>query len=367
MIYRSYQANCVLFTKVLRFVFSIKQIYSRCNYCTGTMQQAKRRLSDKQLKKGITFLQKSNDYRGKFVSLRLCVGISHKGLLLLMYRQLNMKKGLTLLAALLALVSCGSLKKEKAGDSEQDQKSLVIYYSQTGATRQVATEIAQELGADTLRIEAEEPYSGTYEETIARTQKEMVSGTLPKLKELGVDISKYDTIFLGYPIWFGTYARPIAALVKEQQFAGKTIVPFCTFGSGGLAASTEDLKKALPEAKILEGYGVRNARVAKAPAEIDRFLKAGGFIKGEVEKLPDYSAQQPVTDEEKAIFDAACGDYQYPLGTPVSVGKRSTAEGTDYRFISKSKDMQGKDTETTIYVTVSKEAGAKPEFTEVVR
>jgi hypothetical protein len=74
-----------------------------------------------------------------------------------------------------------------------------------------------------------------------------------------------------------------------------------------------------------------------------------------------------VTDEEKAIFDAACSSYQFPLGTPQTVGKRTTAESTDYQFTVKSRGMNGEEATSTIYVTVGKEEGAKPEFTEVVR
>ncbi len=172
---------------------------------------------------------------------------------------------------------------------------------------------------------------------------------------------------MGYPIWFGTYAPPIAALVKEIDFAGKKIVPFCTFGSGGLGASVKDLKAALPQSGILAGYGVRNARLSKAPAEVERFLIENGYIVGEVEKLPEYSEQQPVTKEETDIFNAACGDYQYPIGTPVTTGKRTTSAGTDYRYTVNSKDANGNDVEAVVFVTVSNEPDAKPEFTEVVR
>ena len=155
--------------------------------------------------------------------------------------------------------------------------------------------------------------------------------------------------------------------MKEQDFAGKTIVPFCTFGSGGLNTSADALTKALPKAKIVEGYGVRTARVAAAEKELDRFLKENGYKKGTVEKLPDYSAQQPVTDAEKEIFDAACSSYQFPLGTPQTVGKRQTPDGTDYKYTVKSRGFNGEDATSVIYVTVGKEAGAKPEFTQVVR
>jgi hypothetical protein len=194
----------------------------------------------------------------------------------------------------------------------------------------------------------------------------MQGGEMPAIKPLKKKIADYDIIFLGYPIWFGTYANPIITLVKEQDFAGKTIVPFCTFGSGGLNTSSDALKKALPKATIAKGYGVRTARVNSAAKELDRFLKENGYKKGSVEKLPDYSAQQPVTDAERQIFDAACSSYQFPLGTPQTVGKRQTPDGTDYKFTVASRGMNGGgETTSIIYVTVGKDA--KAEFTEVVR
>ena len=221
------------------------------------------------------------------------------------------------------------------------QKALVLYYSQTNNTKSVAEELQKQLGADIESVEADKP--------------------------LQSNLSKYDVIFLGYPIWSGTYATPIATLIKSNDFAGKTIVPFCTFGSGGLNTSSDALKQALPKATIKPGYGVRAARLASAAKELDRFLKENGYKKGTVKKLPDYSAQQPVTDADKAIFDAACSNYQFPLGTPETVGKRTTDDSTDYKYSVKSRGFDGKEGTTIIYVTVGKQAGAKPEFTEVVR
>lgn len=221
------------------------------------------------------------------------------------------------------------------------QKALVLYYSQTNNTKSVAEELQKQLGADIESVEADKP--------------------------LQSNLSKYDVIFLGYPIWSGTYATPIATLIKSNDFAGKTIVPFCTFGSGGLNTSSDALKQALPKATIKHGYGVRAARLASSAKELDRFLKENGYKKGTVKKLPDYSAQQPVTDADKAIFDAACSNYQFPLGTPETVGKRTTDDSTDYKYTVKSRGFDGKEGTTIIYVTVGKQAGAKPEFTEVVR
>ena len=247
------------------------------------------------------------------------------------------------------------------------QKNLVLYYSETGTTKTVAEEIQKQLGADIEVIEAVEPYTGNFQETMQRGQRERQSGQTPALKPLKKKIADYDVIFLGYPIWFGTYAMPIATLVKENDFAGKTVIPFCTFGSGGLNTSTEALRKALPKANIREGYGVRTARVKAVEKELDRFLKENGYKKGKVEKLPDYSEQVPVTDEDKVLFNEACSSYQFPLGTPKTVGKRTTPYGTDYKFTVSSRGMDGKEATSTIFVTVENTAGAKPEFTQVVR
>ena len=249
------------------------------------------------------------------------------------------------------------------GSKETAPKQLVLFYSQTGATQTVAQEIQKVLNADMEAIELENPYTGTYAETIERVGKERQSGELPKLKPLKADLSKYDVIYLGYPIWFGTYALPISSLVKEYDFEGKKIVTFCTFGSGGLEPAIKDLKNALPKAEIADhGFGIRNARIAAAEKELNRFLIEYGYVDGNVVALPGYSEMQPVTEEEKQIFDAACGDYQYPLGTPVLVGKRGTPEGVDYIY-----EVESRGATCTIYVTVGNEEGAKPEFTRVVR
>ncbi len=269
-------------------------------------------------------------------------------------------------AVLVAAVSCKS-KKKPAAEAQTAPKCLVLYYSQTGTTKAVAEEIAKLTGADIEQMDVTEPYDGSYDQTIERCQKERAEGSVPEAKPLNVKVEDYDIVFLGYPIWFGTCARPILGLLAAQDFAGKKVVPFCTFGSGGLESSIADLKAALPKAEIADGYGVRVARLASAPKEIDRFLKENGYVEGEVEPLPEYSETVAVTEEDVAIFDAACGGYQFPLGTPVSVAKRDLPESVDYKYSVTGKGMNGEEMAFTIYVTVGKEQGAAPEFTRVVR
>ena len=267
----------------------------------------------------------------------------------------------------LAAVSCGP-KKPK--EEEKGPKTLVVYYSQTSNTQKVATEIATRLNADIAEIVPVEPYDGDFEATINRGKKELDEGILPEIQPLTVKVADYDLIFLGYPIWFGTYPPPVFTFLDQVDLSGKKVVPFCTFGSGGLVSSIHDLHKAEPGATILEGYGVRAARLDAMPQEIDQFLKAGRFIEGEYTQLTDFTEQLPVNEAEAAIFEAATGDYPMMNARPETVGSRSIPGGTEYLFVAEDlpreemPDMPPMG-QMKVYVTVLD--GKTPEFTQVVR
>lgn len=277
-----------------------------------------------------------------------------------------MKKTILLAATAATLAGCQT-GTGNGGQTPSHAKSIIVYYSQTGATKAVAEELQRQTGADIESIEAVKPYDGDFGQTIARCQEEMAAGTLPELKPLTANIADYDTVYIGYPVWFGTLAMPVTTLLKSVQLDGKVVVPFCTFGSGGLTRTVASMREALPGAKVLDGYGVRNARIAKAPAEIAQFLINIGVKDGQKLQLPDFSAQADLTDAEKAVFDAACGDYPMPLGTPLSVGNRKVEGGTEYLFTVHQDDGKGHAGEATIYVTASDSAGVRPEFTLVER
>jgi flavodoxin len=265
-----------------------------------------------------------------------------------------------------ALSSCSTKSAEKADSADAStDKVLVLYYSQTGATKIIAEELQTQLGADIARIEAKDAYPDDYDATIARWRKELNDSILPEINPIGVNLDDYSTIFLGYPIWGGTYALPVATFLSENSLKGKKVVTFATFGSGGLSSSTKQLAEAQPEATVIQGYGVRNARLDKAKDEITRFLIEGGYIEGTIAPLPDYSAQVEVTPTDVKIFDSACSGYKFPLGTPKTVGKRAGENGTDYRYEVDMTMPDGKVGKATIYVTVAE--GADPEFTLVDR
>ncbi|MCF0191161.1 MAG: hypothetical protein HUJ96_07865 [Marinilabiliaceae bacterium] len=275
-----------------------------------------------------------------------------------------MKKTILLLFAAVLFAACGA---KQSSQEQQKSKSLVVYYSQTGATAQVAAVLAEMVGAALDSIVAVRPYDGDFQATIARCQAEMESGEQPEIKALNYNVADYDTLYVGFPVWFGTMAPPVISWAKSVDLSGKVIVPFCTFGSGGLNTSVADLKNIQANATFVDGYGVRNARVAKAASELEVYLVRKGIKKGEVADELPFSEQLPITEAEKAVFDAACGSYPMPLGSPVSFGKRDIMGGAEYLFVVESQAPNGTVSQSQIYVVTSNEEGVAPEFTHVDR
>lgn len=157
----------------------------------------------------------------------------------------------------------------------------------------------------------------------------------------------------------------MATFLADNSLAGKKVVTFATFGNGGIESATVDIIKAQPDAMVITGYGVRNARIGKAAAEIRRFLIENGYVEGEIAPLPEYGEPMPVTEEDIAVFDAACDNYQFPLGTPVMVAKRYYDGTEDYQFDVKAQLPDGSEASSTIYVAVPQDG--TPEFTRMVR
>ena len=261
---------------------------------------------------------------------------------------------------MLTAVSCGQKK---------DAKVLVLYYSQTSNTEQVANEIASRLNADKEAIVAVNPYDGDFHTTIERCLQEREQGILPEIQPVAANLDDYDVIFLGYPVWFGTFAPPVITWLNSVDLSGKTIVPFCTFGSGGLDSSTRDLAAKQPNANILPGYGVRAARLAAMPKEVDQFLKANGFLEGEYAVLPEFPEQHEVSAEESAIFDAAVDGYPMLHAKATKVAVRAIPDGTEYLFTAVDLPREGAPEmpahELQVYVTVAN--GEAPVFTQVIR
>ena len=129
-----------------------------------------------------------------------------------------------------------------------NNKILVVYYSAQGHTEDVAKKIANNLNADIFEVEPVEEYTSSdlnYNNSTSRVSKEHNNETLRdiKLKNTKVDNwDSYDTVLIGYPIWWGIAAWPINNFVKENDFTNKTVIPFCTSASSGIGNSDKLLK-----------------------------------------------------------------------------------------------------------------------------
>ena len=139
----------------------------------------------------------------------------------------------------------------------QDHKVLVAYFSATGTTKGVAVHIANGLNADIYEIVPEEPYTDAdldYNDNNSRTTIEMNDpNARPVISGSVENMEQYDTVFIGYPIWWGEAPRIVSTFMESYDFSGKTIVPFCTSGGSGIGSSASNLERLTSGATWLDG------------------------------------------------------------------------------------------------------------------
>jgi len=154
-------------------------------------------------------------------------------------------------------------------------KALIIYYSWSGNTRGVAREIQKQTGYDIIELELVKPYSNNYSTVLNEAQRDQHKQARPELKTK-IDKKKweeYDTIILGYPNWWASIPMPIATLLESYDFAGRTILPFCSHGGGRFGQSLTAIAKLAPKAKIGKGLSVHYSGGPALPKDVEKWLK----------------------------------------------------------------------------------------------
>lgn len=145
----------------------------------------------------------------------------------------------------------------KNPNTASDNDTLVIYFSRTGNTEKIAEYLIDITNADSYVIEAAVPYSDAdikYQDDNCRANKEQNDKTVrPEIANPIDSIDSYDTIFLGYPIWWGQEPRIIDTFLESYDFSDKTVIPFCTSASSGIATSEKNIKALVPIGNQLEG------------------------------------------------------------------------------------------------------------------
>lgn len=152
-----------------------------------------------------------------------------------------------------------------------DKKILVAYFSWGGNTKSIAEKIHSQVGGDMFRIEPVTPYPSDYNETaygVAKEQKD--KGIHPPITN--TDISSYDVIFVGTPAWWYTMAPPVMTFLEQNNFEGKTIIPFVTHGGGGGYTIDKDMEKLAKGAKVLSSFVVYERGNSQTDDEITKWL-----------------------------------------------------------------------------------------------
>ncbi len=194
-----------------------------------------------------------------------------------------MKKLFIALATLFALVLPSFAQNQNAKNS----KSLVVYFSRAdenygvgtikeGNTAIIAKMIAQKTGSDIFEIVPEKSYPANYKECTDVAMSELRQKARPSYKG-DIDTNDYDTIYIGYPIWWGDMPMIVYTFLDAHNLNGKTILPFCTHAGSGLAGTVSSFKSMYKSANVKEGLSISGSTAQRnrtqAEKQVDAWLK----------------------------------------------------------------------------------------------
>ena len=150
-----------------------------------------------------------------------------------------------------------SLTDEQDTDDEYN-KVLVVYFSHTGTTRGVSEYLHEVVGGDLIEIEPVNPYPEGYSDALDPAKQEQRENARPEIANVIEHFDSYETIYLGYPIWWGTTPMIINTLLETYDFSGKTVVPYATSGGTGISQSIKDIRSEIPNADVMDGLLVKS-------------------------------------------------------------------------------------------------------------
>ena len=157
-------------------------------------------------------------------------------------------------------------------------KPVIVFYSLSGNTRKIAEAIQKKIGGDIAEIQTVTPYTGSYNAIVDQGQDEIRRGYSPAIKQLGVDLKNYDTVVIGTPVWWYTFAPAVKTFFEENDLSGKDVYPFATNG-GWLGHTFDDVKKICKGANVKSGLNIHfNGSTLKTKEkEIEAWIdKIGG-------------------------------------------------------------------------------------------
>lgn len=181
-----------------------------------------------------------------------------------------MKTKLLLFAAFGLLASGFNIQ---AQTDSTGKKMVVVYFSHSGNTRQIANQIKDATGADLFEIQPQKAYPSDYKACVDQAKKEINAGFKPVLKTDLKEIAQYDVIFVGSPCWWSTIAPPVATFLSSHDLSGKTIVPFITHEGSRMGRTATDIKKLCPQSTVLDGLPINGKAVKTAQNDVQTWLR----------------------------------------------------------------------------------------------
>jgi len=165
-----------------------------------------------------------------------------------------------------------------AQESLEKKKILIVYYSHSGNTQEIAKQIQELTQGDIFEIVPVEAYPKDQQQCIDKAREEISANLKPALKEKPENIAEYDVIFVGSPNWYSTISLPVMSFLSENDLSGKTVVPFVTHGSGGKANCFTDMEKLCPKSTILEGLALPGLNAKEAKNDVENWLRKIGIM-----------------------------------------------------------------------------------------
>lgn len=162
--------------------------------------------------------------------------------------------------------------KDQENITTENAKSLVLYFSISGNTQIVANIIQEEVEGDIIRLETEQTYPNDYNELLDIAQEEQRQNARPKLSTTIDNIDQYDTIYLGYPNWWGDMPMAIYTFLDTYDLSGKTIAPFMTHGGSGLSGTVEKIQTEEKNATVTEGLSIYGDNANNSKEEVITWL-----------------------------------------------------------------------------------------------
>lgn len=171
-----------------------------------------------------------------------------------------------------------SAKTKTFASTNTNQKTLIVYFSHSGNTKKIAQFIQETLNCDTFEVVPAKAYPTDYDALVNLAREEKNAHFRPEITGTIPTIDSYQTIFVGYPSWWGTMPMPLFTFLEQINCNGKAIVPFTTHEGSRFGQSLRDLQNLCPNAALFDGFETRGSRSANAKQDVQAWLKTINIV-----------------------------------------------------------------------------------------